>query len=133
MYHTRVLPLIAVAVSLAACSSTPPADIRSYPVQISNIGAAVNSQQDEFAPGITANGLRLIFTRGNVMAPHARDFWESALIGDFWQRPVPLTGNVNTATNEGSPSFTADGQTLFYAASDRDDSRGKSDIYRAVL
>ncbi len=133
MYHTRVLPLIAVAVSLAACSSTPPVDIRSYPVQISNIGAAVNSQQDEFAPGITANGLRLIFTRGNVMAPHARDFWESALIGDFWQRPVPLTGNVNTATNEGSPSFTADGQTLFYAASDRDDSRGKSDIYRAVL
>ncbi len=133
MIHTRALLLFAVVVFLTACSSTPPADIRTYPVQISNIGAAVNTAQDEFAPGITANGLRLVFTRGNGMPPFERDFWESALTGDFWQRPIKLPGSVNTATNEGSPSFTADGQTLFYAAADRDDSKGKSDIYRAVL
>lgn len=133
MLRSRVLLLSAAAVFLAACASTPPADVRSYPVQISNIGAAVNSSQDEFAPGITANGKRLIFTRGNVQAPFARDFWESALMGDFWQRPAKLTGNVNSDRNEGSPSFTADGQTLFYAASDRKDTRGKSDLYRAQL
>lgn len=133
MTHTRAFWLFAAAVFLSACSSTPPADIRSYPVQISNIGAAVNSSQDEFAPGITANGLRLIFTRGNSAPPFERDFWESALTGDFWQRPIKLAGSINTPTNEGSPSFTADGQTLYYAASDRSDSKGKSDIYNAVL
>ncbi len=133
MISTRALSLFAVVVFLAACSSTPPADIRTYPVQISNIGAAVNSSLDEFAPGITANGLRLVFTRGNAQPPYDRDFWESSLSGDFWQRPVKLPGSVNTTTNEGSPSFTADGQTLYYAAADRDDGKGKSDIYRATL
>lgn len=133
MTHTRTLWFIAAAVFFSACSSTPPADIRSYPVQISNIGAAVNSSQDEFAPGITANGLRLIFTRGNSEPPYERDFWESSLTGDFWQRPAKLSGSINTPTNEGSPSFTADGQTLYYAASDRRDSKGKSDIYSAKL
>ncbi|MBR9974056.1 MAG: PD40 domain-containing protein [Bacteroidetes bacterium] len=133
MIRTRVLLLSAAAVLLSACASTPPADVRSYPVQISNIGAAVNTAADEFAPGITANGKRLVFTRGNSRAPFRRDFWESALIGDFWQRPAILPGNVNTEGNEGSPSFTADGQTLFYAASDRSDTRGKSDLYRARL
>ena len=133
MHRSRVLLLSAAAVLLSACASTPPADVRTYPVQISNIGAAVNTSADEFAPGITANGKRLIFTRGNNRAPFRRDFWESSLLGDFWQRPVILPGNVNTEGNEGSPSFTADGQTLFYAASDRRDARGKSDLYRARL
>ncbi|MBR9977295.1 MAG: PD40 domain-containing protein [Bacteroidetes bacterium] len=134
MRQIGTLPAIIVIVFvLTSCSSSPPADVRSYPVQISNIGAAVNSAMDEFAPGITANGLRMIFTRGSTTPPYNRDFYESALVGDFWKRPAKLTGNVNTDRNEGSPSFTADGQTLFYAASDRPDGLGKSDIYRAEL
>jgi len=134
MHSTRISIFILIAAGvLAGCSSAPPDYIRSYPVRISNIGAAVNTEEDEFAPSITANGLRMVYTRGNTSSPFERDFWESTLEGDFWRRPMPVQGSLNTSANEGSPSLAADGQTLFFAAADRVDNRGKSDIYMARL
>ena len=129
-----VLTGCVVVALLAGCSSaTVDESIRTYPVQISNLGAAVNSSLDEFSPSVTANGRRLIFTRGHTRPPFNRDFWESSLDGEFWTTATRLPDRVNSETNEGSPSFSADGQTLYFAATDRPDSHGKSDIYIARL
>ncbi|MBN1448189.1 MAG: PD40 domain-containing protein [Bacteroidetes bacterium] len=130
---TRLSFILLATVVFAGCSSAPPDYIRTYPVRISNIGAAVNTEEDEFAPSITANGLRMVYTRGNSSPPFVRDFWESTLEGDFWRRPSPVSGRLNSLANEGSPSISADGQVLFFAAADRSDNIGKSDIYRAEL
>ncbi|HOJ05319.1 MAG TPA: OmpA family protein [Bacteroidota bacterium] len=131
---TRLLPyMLLAAVLFSACSSTPPADVREYPVQISNLGGAVNTERDEFSPSVTANGQRLVFTRGNTSMPFDRDFYESALDGEFWMLARRLPDRINSATNEGSPSFSADGQTLYFAATDRDDSQGKSDLYVSTI
>ncbi len=129
-----VLPVAVATLLFAACASSPPAEeIRTYPVQITNLGAAVNSSQDEFAPSITANATRLFFTRGATSIPHNRDFWQSTLDGEFWASATRLPDRINRETNEGSPSLSADGQILYFAASDRPDSKGKSDIYVAEL
>ncbi|PLX33432.1 MAG: hypothetical protein C0600_00480, partial [Ignavibacteria bacterium] len=133
MNTSRALFFALTAVVLAGCSGAPSESIRTYPVQITNIGAAVNSDEDEFAPSITANGLRMVYTRGHDGEPFERDFWESYLEGDFWRRPNEVMGAINTPMNEGSPSVSADGQSLFFAAADREDNRGKSDLYMAVL
>ncbi len=125
---------VLAALLLTACASSPPAEeIRTYPVEISNLGAAVNSALDEFAPTITANGTRLMFTRGNGSAPFNRDFWQSTLDGEFWTTASRLPDRINRETNEGSPSLSADGQILYFAATDRPDSKGKSDLYMAQL
>ena len=74
-----VLSAAIVGLLFAACSSSPPAEeIRAYPVQITNLGAAVNSSQDEFAPSITANATRLFFTRGNTRIPHNQRYCQSS-------------------------------------------------------
>lgn len=133
MNTSRVVLFALTAVILVGCSGTPTESIRTYPVQITNIGAAVNTEEDEFAPSITANGLRMVYTRGHDGEPFERDFWESYLEGDFWRRPNEVMGAINTPMNEGSPSIAADGQAIFFAAADREDNRGKSDLYMAVL
>ncbi|MCB2205520.1 OmpA family protein [bacterium] len=133
MKYTRTVTSVLIALVFAGCAGTAPENIRHYPVQITNIGAAVNSEEDEFAPSITANGLRMVFTRGHTSAPFERDFYESSLEGDFWRRPLIAQGDINTPLNEGSPSIAADGQALFFAAADRADGEGKSDIYRSLL
>ncbi|MDT8323625.1 MAG: hypothetical protein RRA94_05915, partial [Bacteroidota bacterium] len=133
MTYPRLVHTVLIALLVTGCASTPPEGVRRYPVQITNIGAAVNSEADEFAPSITANGLRMVFTRGNTSSPFMRDFYESQLEGDFWRRPLLVQGAINTVMNEGSPSIAADGQALYFAAADRDEGMGKSDIYRSLL
>jgi outer membrane protein OmpA-like peptidoglycan-associated protein len=133
MHTSRAVVIVLILLFVAGCASTPPEGVRRYPVQITNIGAAVNSPADEFAPSITANGVRMVFTRGQASAPFARDFYESSMEGDFWRRPLSVQGAINTPMNEGSPSIAADGQALYFAAADREDGLGKSDIYRAWL
>ncbi|MCX6139873.1 MAG: RecX family transcriptional regulator [Candidatus Kapabacteria bacterium] len=48
---------------------------------------------------------------------------------EFWSAPVNLGSDVNTSAFEGAPWLAADGQTLYFASSGRDDRKGKADIY----
>lgn len=46
-----------------------------------------------------------------------------------WSTPLNLGIDINTPAFEGAPWLAADGQTLYFASSGRDDRRGKADIY----
>ena len=118
-----------------SCSSSDQADIREYPVRISNLGALVNSSKDDFSPSISANGAILFFTsdRKQKGTTGGQDFWRSTYDGNFWSLPENVAAPINTPDHEGSLSISSDGQSLYFAACDRADAVGRCDIYFAEL
>ena len=129
----RSIALIAVACILAACGSAPSV-VDDHPgVRITNLGGIVNSPEDDFAPSITANGSMLFFTSGrpDPDGRTQRDFWMSRLDGGFWTTPTNVGPPINTAMNEGTPSISSDGQTLYFAACDRAAGFGRCDLFTA--
>ncbi len=126
---------VVLALLLAQCSSIPPAQVDEYPVEITNLGAIVNSSADDFSPTVTAGGNLLYFCsdRGGTQAVGGQDFWISSFDGMFWKLPLNAGPPVNTSGNEGSPSITGDGTTLVFSACDRPDGVGRCDLYMSRL
>ncbi|NOY05382.1 MAG: OmpA family protein [Chlorobi bacterium] len=124
-----------IALVLAQCASTPPPRVDEYPVEITNLGAIVNSSADDFSPTVTAGGDLLYFCsdRGGKQAVGGQDFWISSFDGMFWKLPLNAGPPVNTVGNEGSPSITGDGTTLVFAACGRADGVGRCDLYLSRL
>ncbi len=120
---------------LAQCSSVPTPQVDEYPVEITNLGAIVNSSANDFSPTVTAGGNLLYFCsdRGGKQAVGGQDFWISSFDGRFWKLPLNAGPPVNTNGNEGSPSITGDGMTLVFAACDRADGVGRCDLYLSHL
>ena len=97
-----------------------------------NLGSGVNSPQDEYYPAITADGKTLLFTR-NRLDPKSpmNGMQEDFYVSNFdektktWGEAVNIGPPINTPTNEGAPSLSADGQILFFTACDLYDSYGQ--------
>src|SRR5690554_3285179 len=80
----------------------------------------INTEQNEGAPTISADGRTLIFVAcadetGRNYGPNREgkgscDLFVTERIGDRWTNPVNLPGNVNTFTWESQPSLSADGK-----------------------
>ena len=60
-----------------------------------NMGAGVNSPDDEYLPTLTADGKMLIFTRYDRMAM-AEDFYASLLVNDKWAKAVRMAEPLNS-------------------------------------
>ncbi len=92
-----------------------------------NIGAEINTADDEYSPIATADEKTLIFTRqinGN------EDFYQSTREDKQWQKATYLSDKINTPTNnEGSQSISQDGKYLFFTGCNRPDGMGRCDIY----
>lgn len=83
-----------------------------------NLGPEVNSEFDEYYPVLTADGATLLFTRllVNERKDHKQeDFFVSQLTNNQWTKAQPVK-EINTATNEGAPTLSADGQILIFTA-----------------
>jgi outer membrane protein OmpA-like peptidoglycan-associated protein len=84
----------------------------------------INTEQNEGAPTISADGRTLIFVAcaditGINYGPNREgkgscDLFVTERIGDRWTDPVNLPGQVNTFTWESQPSLSADGKTLYF-------------------
>ena len=90
------------------------------PFKPENMGAAINSVNDEYFPTITADNAWFYFTRRIISATTCdgsangqEDFYVSKNENNKWLPAVPMRG-VNSPCNEGSPSVSADGQNLFF-------------------
>ncbi|MFX0197116.1 MAG: LamG-like jellyroll fold domain-containing protein [Candidatus Hodarchaeota archaeon] len=98
--------------------------------QPTNLGPTVNSYAEEFFSCISYDELELYFDSTRSGGRGRRDLWETTRtdLNAPWTRPVNLGSSINTASDEVSPNFSADGLTLLFA-SDRPGGRGNYDLY----
>jgi flagellar motor protein MotB len=107
-----------------------------------NMGENVNSIGEEYMPNLTADGQTIFFTSrrpgctGDYQAEFrdfTEDFYFSEMVDGKWQACKNLGPPVNTEYNEGAPSFSPDGQYVFFASCGREGGYGSCDIYVSKL
>ncbi len=95
------------------------------PFNPQNLGAEINSSDNDYLPAITADEQKLIFTRlisrdpsGNSkdMRNKQEDFYSSIKINEHWSKAKNIGPPINTIGNEGAQCISADGQTLIFTA-----------------
>ena len=100
----------------------------------------VNTENNEGAPTISADGKSLIFVAcsdqtGIYYGPNRKgkgscDLFITKRLGQQWTNPVNLPGAVNSANWETQPSLSADGKTLYFIRATRNRNGSKNaDIY----
>ena len=103
-------------------------------VKMVNAGAAINSDLNEYWPGMPFNGKTFVFTR--LMPSPAgfqEDFYYSALEGEVFAKAKPVPGKINTPNNEGTLSISADGRSLYYSRCNQPGDSGSCDVYVSIL
>ncbi len=79
-----------------------------------NLGPAVNSAGNEFAPMLSADATALLFSSDRAGGAGKQDLYTAAHRNEFEAaRPVP--GGINTAGDEFDATFLADSATLVFA------------------
>ncbi|MGP8216638.1 MAG: OmpA family protein [Bacteroidia bacterium] len=80
-----------------------------------NIGPPLNTELNEGAPTISANGRLLIFTGCDRMDSHGScDLYYSVRHGNQWSAAHNLGAPVNTSHWESQPCLSTDGRTLYF-------------------
>ncbi|MEE9394262.1 MAG: hypothetical protein V3W41_17320 [Planctomycetota bacterium] len=98
-----------------------------------NLGAALNSRDDDRHPALSPNGLRLVFASNRLAVDRTRyELFESRLSQGDWQDPdlLKALGAPEPAETR-SPAFSPDGRFLFFV-SDRDGGAGGFDLWRSL-
>jgi hypothetical protein len=100
-----------------------------------NVGASVNSPDDEYWPSLTADGQKMMFTRQQSpgkqsgYGPSQEDFFISLLSNNVWQKSYNAGAPLNTSQNEGAQSLSSNGNYMYFTACDRPGAFGSCDIY----
>ncbi|MFD0793746.1 OmpA family protein [Mucilaginibacter litoreus] len=114
---------------IADCQFSLQAIAHPVSFQPINMGAEINTADDEYLPVATADESTLIFTR---KTNNNEDFYKSIKSADKWKTAVYLSNVINTpAYNEGAQSISQDGRYLFFTGCNRPDGLGRCDIYIA--
>ena len=96
-----------------------------------NLGTPINTDQNEGAQCITADGKTLYFTACSRNDSYGRcDIYQSNFVNDKWTDPVNLGAQINTENWESQPAISADGRQLFFV-SNRSGGIGGKDIWVA--
>jgi outer membrane protein OmpA-like peptidoglycan-associated protein len=94
-----------------------------------NMGAPLNTTDNEGAQSISANGQLMVFTVCNRHGVIGRcDLYYSRLENGRWTYPENMGQPINSTSKETQPSLSADGSTVYFA-SDRPGGKGKLDIW----
>jgi outer membrane protein OmpA-like peptidoglycan-associated protein/tetratricopeptide (TPR) repeat protein len=82
-----------------------------------NLGSPINTQNNEGAPNISADGMYLYFTAcGRSGGMGSCDIYVARKDGNRWSEPRNLGAPVNTSAWESQPSISADGKTLYFTS-----------------
>ncbi len=113
------------------------------PVQVSNLGTAVNSPYDDKRPSITGDGKTMIFTsrRPEGRSDRVDNDGDSKYFEDIYECPWDSTkmnwgeanllrGSVNSEGHDAACSISPDGKQLFMYVNNPEDARG-GEIYTA--
>lgn len=94
----------------------------------------INSENNDGAHSISADGRKLFFTRCEFEGGFGGcDIFMATKIGNKWGKPVLLPAPINTKWKETQPNISADGQTLYFVSSRKEGSYGNLDIWRSEL
>ncbi|MCX6292611.1 MAG: hypothetical protein NT126_12750 [Bacteroidetes bacterium] len=91
-----------------------------------SVGAALNSEWDEESVNLSADGNTIIAYFDN--SEGTGDLAYATLKGKTWQKSTLFSPVINSKEIESAGSISLDGSTLYFA-SERKDSKGKSDLY----
>ncbi len=119
---------------IASCEFAIVALKNPVPFTPINLGTAINSEFDDYFPSLTVDEKKLLFTRRikSELYEWQEDFFVSNRGADgSWQPSFNVGPPVNTELNEGAPSYSADGQLIFFTGCDRPGGNGSCDIYYA--
>ena len=94
-----------------------------------NLGSVVNRNNWDGDPFVVGNPPKMYFVSSRPGGYGGFDIWVSQYSPESgWQAPVNLGANVNSSSNEESPSVTADGRYLYFG-SNRGGGLGGGDIW----
>ncbi len=96
-----------------------------------NLGTNINSSDNEYFPGITADDQTLIFTR--LIDGRDEEFYVSRKLNNAWSLSENMGSPINTERNEGTVSLSSDGQYIFYTACNRPGAQGSCDLFISKL
>lgn len=102
-----------------------------FPFEPVNLGNMINSMDNEYFPGITADEQVLIFTR--LVNGRDEEFYRSMKVDGKYTLAQNMGYPINTERNEGTVSLSADGQYIFYTACNRPNGKGSCDLYLSKL
>ncbi len=98
----------------------------------SNLGPPLNTQGNEGAQTITADGRHMYFTACNRPDGFGScDIYYARLQGGVYSKPVHVGLPLNSGAWDSQPSVSADGQTIYFTSS-RSGSIGETDIWKAT-
>ncbi|PSJ37314.1 TolB family protein [Allosphingosinicella deserti] len=80
-----------------------------------NLGPKVNSPADEFAPMLSPNGRKLLFSSDRPGGSGGHDLFTAALEGGGYARPERLAGKINGLAHEFDATFLSDNHTIIFA------------------
>jgi flagellar motor protein MotB len=103
---------------------------RNYVFSPRNMGDSINSRDSECFPALTIDGKTLVFTRR--LGGRNEDFFMSHKHPDGWGLAGALSGEVNSALNEGAQTLSLDGQLLFFTGCNFPDGFGSCDLYFSI-
>ncbi|MEA5124144.1 TolB family protein [Xanthomonas floridensis] len=90
----------------------------------------VSTPANEARATLSPDGQRIVWASDRAGGAGGWDLWQAQLRGGRWQDPQPLA--INTAQDESTPVFSADGRWLLFASS-RPGGAGGSDLYRVPV
>lgn len=91
--------------------------------------STVNGNGHDACIGISNDGQTLLIYKDEA---GNGDLYVSTMEGFYWSSPVPLKGEINSSSWEGSATFSADMHTIYFA-SERPGGYGGRDIWVATL
>lgn len=98
-----------------------------------SFGTTINTEENEGAESMNADGTLLFFTACNRMDGYGScDIYFSQKLGQNWTPPNGIGKPVNSGAWEAQPSFSSDGTTLYFA-SNRAGGYGGKDIWVSYL
>jgi Tol biopolymer transport system component len=93
-----------------------------------NIGAPVNTRENEFYPSVSANG-NLYFTANYPRGKGKEDIYLARWERDHWAEPLSLDTGVNSAFYEFNAFVSPAEDYIIFSSYGRKDDRGRGDLY----
>lgn len=96
-----------------------------------HLGAAVNSAAKEYAPMLSADGQRLLFSSDRPGGAGGLDLYVAQRAGDGFAAVQRLDGGINTSANDFDASYLSDDRSIVYSRA-QDFRTDRVDLYLAT-